>query len=378
MDIKTVDISKRLRHPYIMPVIAIENFKPVYPETKYNILSVDKNNILKYINQILLALDYAHGRMILLCNLFPENIYYFPDKDIIMIGNFTYSTYDDTVFKHFVPNNKNFLPPEVLIEGTVNEKSDLWILGLTVLQVLNGSNPQEITVKNHKGDYFQQLQQNIDLALKDIKQDVGDILTRILKIDYKQRSSVQELLKLNVFEQYYEENKHIINSYQSCPIVLNFIDTHNIKDYNEQVFSIFENIKNILNKYNNNVYFWILFNAIDLFNSLIVVSTLKKPEELRFSAFACFTLSFKLYFIEHKNNEVYNQVINGLDIEKLKVYERAYLRLFRHKIFRRNIFGFLLRLKKQVNVDKLFNYVINTAYTGELGDYAYKFTKSTQ
>ena len=88
---------------------------------------------------------------------------------------------------------------------------------------------------------------------------------------------------------------------------------------------------------------------------------------------ACITISFKLYYNDFNNHGVYEKLLNYADLDDLQKTENSILNTLRHKVYIRNIYGFLTDINKQVDIDSLYHYVINTVYTGELGDYAYNF-----
>lgn len=376
MNIKTIDISKRLRHPYLMPILNTIDDNPIYPVPNGNIYLIKKDNLIKYVNQILLALYYAHGRTIILNNIMPENIFYFQESDSIRIGNFSNSTYNDTIFRTYTSNNINYIAPEAFIESKVNTKSDIWMLGLTIFQVLYNFNPQENIIKEYgvNNMYIQKLDETIKKLINEIKNDnLVLLLSNLLEIDHKKRLSADQLLKLQIFNEYKDQNKNLINLYQSCPIRVDFIDSHNLNHYYETMEK-FQYIKDLFKTYNNDIYFWILFNGIEIFNKLITVRAVNTlMPMLDVISLACITISFKLYYNDFNNHGVYEKLLNYADLDDLQKTENSILNTLRHKVYIRNIYGFLTDINKQVDIDSLYHYVINTVYTGELGDYAYNF-----
>ena len=398
-DINEIDITMRLRQPYINPLLDLKvtdlkNYHLTFPLANGTLEKISsKTDPLKYMNQLLLALEYMHKRDIINADIKPANILYFEDEDCVKFNDFGSSTFDDTVLTNSLRGTIAYMAPETLLNMEICKKSDIWSLGLAFLFALYKelpqvravmfkesakaiSNPEDLIllVRKDKNLYLSNLQNFVYKSLSRIIDPViKDVLGKMLKINIEDRKSTSELLNLDVFQRFKEHNDEIREYYPGCNIRLEYLVFHDLRKYKD-AYKVFNNLfeyayEDLVSTVK--MLFWSLLNGIDIFNEII---TRKYDiDNEKYVAFACFIVSYKL--TPGFNTKDFNGFINKFEfsIQKYNDVEIKILSEINYKVYRKNIYSYLTSQYRYVDVDKLFDYAIKTEFEGELSEYAYRF-----
>lgn len=395
-NINELDITLRLRHPYINQLLDFRINKGsyifLYPIASGTLEKIGgKPNSLKYINQLLIGLNYIHHRDIINADIKPENILYFSDVDIVKYNDFGSSIINDIVFKNQFRGTLGFSAPETLLNNKIVKKSDVWSLGLTILFVLYQLEPQKRAIKlviepfyqykpadiirnlrKYNHNYLSNLSYQITVALKTVKDEIiKSLLKNMLRIKYKERKSVEELLKLEIFNEFRADNEEILKFYPGCNIRLEYLTYYNIKEQYDNAYNIFNLYKNYFNE--SIGIMWSIFNGIDIFNELITKKQLE-IEKISYFAISSVIVSLKLSF--YVNNSIYEKIYNSVEINE-EIYEKteySLLKAINYKVYRKNIYSYLLKNHKdKINIEKLFNFVTSINFEGELSEFVSKY-----
>lgn len=402
-DIKEVDISLRLRHPYVIQILDYTTDYVINDKTsKYAILypladgtfdslgeqipQEDRcEKFIKYFLQLILALKYIHDRGIILVDIKPKNILYFSKEDAVKFTDFGLSVYDDKIFRTGMHGTPMYAAPEVIFEHENREiykASDIWSLGMTFLETLIGYSPQKNAIrssnskniKNYKEKfnyYISQLDAELKIAFQKIKNnDIVRMLVKMLDVDYEKRITASELVNLPIFYKYRDNFTIIEKLYSGCPILLLYINAHNLLKH-KKISNILTYIFNHC-KYEGDYWGW--FNAVDIINYLLTINFIHDDEE--YITFAAFILSIKLYsrdYYELSNITTFIPTDFNIDYKVLEFNETKIFDKLNGKIYRKNIFSYLIDLKIKFNKKNLSKYVLSNNYEGEIPDYAYNF-----
>ena len=400
-DISELDITLRLRHPYINPLLAFEINKAkytfLYPIADGTLEKIKgKQNPLKYINQLLIGLSYIHHRDIIIADIKPSNILYFSSRDTVKYNDFGTCIFNDVVFKNSINGTLPYMPPEILLNNRIVKKSDIWSLGLTILFVLYGLTPQKRAlniIRNSKSvstndilndvksstSYLDVLFHHVQKALNSIKDDnIRLLLENMLKVNYKERKSVDELLKMQMFDQFKTDNEEILKFYPGCSIRLEYLTYYNIttKEYENAYYVFYKVFQQIFNCFYSQFcstrrlkFIWSVFNAIDIFNELITKRKVDQ-EKMSYTAIACLITSLNL--VVFVDIELFKDI--EIDQEKYEKIELDLLNAINYRVYRKNIYSYLLKNDKDIiDLHKLFDYATSSTFEGELSEFVSKY-----
>ncbi len=243
--INEISITSKLNHPNIVNILGmyIINNK-IYMYTKYAesnihqmiILNmITKDNLLYLIHQIVSGIYYLHSVKVTHNDIKPENIlvYYIDNKEIVRIADFGLSKYVNSIDTMLEIDNMMYNPPELIIIEDPNVfTTDMWQLGITILEMKTGNNPFDIEIRDPRDikynlankmfdvlgqppDYMIDLIEDIDLLEeidlrdseewisevinKEILEDVYNIIDNLLVWDPDNRFTISQLIKLPYF-----------------------------------------------------------------------------------------------------------------------------------------------------------------------------------
>ena len=177
----------------------------------YNIFPPDKKKKLKLkfcasiIKDIISAVYFLHNMNppLIDLNIKPENILL--SKDLVAkLGDFAWNTYLQEEINlrkaiHFTPS---YFTPETLLGKEYDESSDIWHIGALLYELVTATIP-------FIGGDFDIMKDNI-LKLKfywpkDINSDAKDLIQKILKLNPKERLSLEDMLKHPFITQYFPD-----------------------------------------------------------------------------------------------------------------------------------------------------------------------------
>ncbi|KAA6400921.1 MAG: putative serine/threonine-protein kinase Nek3 [Streblomastix strix] len=141
--------------------------------------------------QVLMSLKHLHSLKIVHRDLKPENI--FLDKDgNAKTGDFGLALKMESQSHVYAAGTKYYQPPEAHEQNQMTEASDIWALGVIVVEMFTGVHPfqgrtLDETVANIKNGRFKPLPDYIQGELK-------EIIIGMINVDSQKRPTVQKLL----------------------------------------------------------------------------------------------------------------------------------------------------------------------------------------
>lgn len=154
---KEIDIYRKLEHPNIISYIGSEIVDQKFCiyleyasggslESVYNKYGAFPERMIKqYLKQILAGLAYLHEKRVVHCDLKGANLL-LDANGAVKLGDFGCSEAFETsqsmsVLKGQVRGSLPWMAPEVLVNKSYGRRADIWSLGCTILELLNGGNP---------------------------------------------------------------------------------------------------------------------------------------------------------------------------------------------------------------------------------------------
>ena len=209
------------------------DFILVYNYILKNKIKERENIIAKLMKGIINALKYFHNsnNPKIFGNLNLENIYFKKDFSVILtipwrcyINEEKKINLNNYIYKppHF------YLAPEILKNEKYDEKADIWSLGVILYELITGEIPFE-------GNNIAQVKNNI-LKLnitwsKKIDVDAKDLITKILKIEPKERLSLDDIMNHKYINKNLNNNNKNLNFNNQLNINEKEKLLNKIKDY---------------------------------------------------------------------------------------------------------------------------------------------------
>ncbi|KAA6396604.1 MAG: putative MAP kinase kinase family domain protein [Streblomastix strix] len=156
-----------------------------------------KKKSFKVIFHTLTGLGYLHSQGIIHRNLKPENI--FVDKDgTTKMGDFGLAVKMMTKSYIKAARTKDYTPPEAIESNKMTFQSDIWSLGVILVELLTGKHPyegktQDETMKNISSGRMAPLP-------ADIKGEIKEMIVNMLNIDPSMRPTAQQLLETDIMQ----------------------------------------------------------------------------------------------------------------------------------------------------------------------------------
>ncbi|KAA6380386.1 MAG: putative aurora kinase [Streblomastix strix] len=174
-----------------------ENFRVLIETMKPWEIRKRKIKATIYMYQVLSGLHVIHSLKIVHRDLKPENIL------IDQFGNAKIADFGLAVVREdqsYIPpaGTKNYSPPETQLYNRMTELSDVWALGVIIVELITGVHPfegrtQDETVANITNGRMKPLPDEIQGELK-------DMLIKMLNVDADRRPTVVELLSSELME----------------------------------------------------------------------------------------------------------------------------------------------------------------------------------
>ncbi|MDR1015753.1 MAG: serine/threonine protein kinase [Coriobacteriales bacterium] len=102
---------------------------------------LDLDLVATVVKDVAAALEYAHENQVLHLDIKPDNIL-IDHKGHLKVSDFGLSQLSGTVgFAEPQGGTIGYMPPEQLMQGEVDERTDLWALAILLYQLLTGRNP---------------------------------------------------------------------------------------------------------------------------------------------------------------------------------------------------------------------------------------------
>jgi len=218
-----VEILRRLNHENVVKYLNSEiiSNKELFIYLEYiscgSLKSKTLNNgikdealIKKYLIDILNALQYLHSRGIVHRDLKAENIL-LTEEGSLKLADFSCSgqflLYDeefeeDTDQLTSLKGTLLWMAPEVIRQDKYGKKVDIWSLGCTIIEIINGANPwKNINIENDgQALYKIGLSNEIPEIPLNLSEKLTNLIECCLKRDINKRYSVEDLLRHPFFK----------------------------------------------------------------------------------------------------------------------------------------------------------------------------------
>ena len=172
-------------------------------------------------NQLISALQYIHSKNIAHRDIKPANI--FLDKySRLKLADFGLAIEAKSQKIQDAGGSLSYLPPEIARKGSYDPKlSDIWSLGITFYQMASGSLPWHPL---NVGDLLNAIESKSYENNENIPEQFKPVVFQMLKIDPKQRITLQALSSLELFQ---KKPKNSSYNSQARRHSLQLISTHN-------------------------------------------------------------------------------------------------------------------------------------------------------
>lgn len=148
---------------------------------------------LRFLYQTALGVKYLHDKKIIHRDIKPENLL-LDDGFNVKMCDFGWScVLEDNQVRESLCGTYEYMPPEILNEGTHTSKVDIWCLGILFFEMLHGYSP-------FPGNSINEVKHKIKNKPLWVKEGVSefskDLVSKLLNKDSDKRISVDELLSL--------------------------------------------------------------------------------------------------------------------------------------------------------------------------------------
>ena len=205
---KEISIMYNINHPYSVKLVnhfedneklyLIMELAPngnLYNLIQNNIKEKVKNMALikKLIVQSIEIIKYLHSKNIVYRDIKPENLLL--DNDFnIKLCDYGWATYfTPGKFLTVYCGTPEYVSPEVIKKYPYNEKVDIWGLGVLIFELVFGYAPFSSTFNEERFNNIKAGKINWPKDLNDEYKDLKDLIEKILKVDPKERISLDEI-----------------------------------------------------------------------------------------------------------------------------------------------------------------------------------------
>jgi len=164
-------------------------------------------DIISIMSQVLLGLGYAHSLNVIHRDLKPGNILLLPEKKVkIMdfgIAKITgdYTLTGDSTKPGRIIGTPNYMSPEQLVGKDINQRSDLYAIGLVLFELL--SRTKKLRATPPRGHQLRSLPKITTSVLKQfIPTEFIPVIIKALAPDQANRYQTAESFRTSLFEQY--------------------------------------------------------------------------------------------------------------------------------------------------------------------------------
>ena len=205
---KEISIMYNINHPYSVKLVnhfedneklyLIMELAPngnLYNLIQNNIKEKVKNMALikKLIVQSIEIIKYLHSKNIVYRDIKPENLLLDNDYNI-KLCDYGWATYfTPGKFLTVYCGTPEYVSPEVIKKYPYNEKVDIWGLGVLIFELVFGYAPFSSTFNEERFNNIKAGKINWPKDLDDEYKDLKDLIEKILKVDPKDRISLDEI-----------------------------------------------------------------------------------------------------------------------------------------------------------------------------------------
>ena len=205
---KEISIMYNINHPYSVKLVNhFEDNEKLYlimelaPNGNlYNLIQNNKKEnvknmilIKKLIVESIEIIKYLHSKNIVYRDIKPENLLL--DNDFnIKLCDYGWATYfTPGKFLTVYCGTPEYVSPEVIKKYPYNEKVDIWGLGVLIFELVFGYAPFSSTFNEERFNNIKSGKINWPKVLDDEYKDLKDLIEKILKVDPKERISLDEI-----------------------------------------------------------------------------------------------------------------------------------------------------------------------------------------
>ncbi|KAA6384299.1 MAG: putative serine/threonine-protein kinase Nek3 [Streblomastix strix] len=156
----------------------------------------------KYFYQILAGINHLHDMGIIHRDLKPENIL-IDGEGCVRIADFGLAMKMESKSQIYAAGTKVYQPPEAHIWNKMTKESDIWALGVIVIEMLTSKYPYEggsldVIIANIK--------KGKTINLSEISADMRVMILEMIQVDQSKRPSAQELLSNEIMKAYQQQD----------------------------------------------------------------------------------------------------------------------------------------------------------------------------
>jgi len=205
--IESFTVNDQNEYSIIMEYCSGGSLRTVIKEYKRKGQKIPKETVIKYMNQILLGMDYLHKKQILHRDLKPENLL-IDDKGNVKVSDFGMAKQMESTsaYTKSAMGTMCYSSLEALEGQNYSFDADIWSLGCIFHELcclespFNEKNVVALIRKLEARKY------DSSPILKGYNVDIKNIIASMLNFDRKKRPSCEELLKNELFKKYEKES----------------------------------------------------------------------------------------------------------------------------------------------------------------------------
>lgn len=147
----------------------------------------------KYISQLALALQHAHGKKVIHRDIKPENLLLGYHGEL-KIADFGWAVHAPNSRRETVCGTPDYLAPEIVNHQPYNHAVDLWTVGVLVFELLTGTAPFHDANREATRRKITRVEFDFPATVS-LSPEAKDFCRRLLKLAPEDRMSLEDLLK---------------------------------------------------------------------------------------------------------------------------------------------------------------------------------------
>lgn len=165
---------------------------------------VKTEQALSFFRQVTVAVAHLHKQNILHRDVKPENVLVKNDGCVKLCDFGFCAPYGVDVIRRTMCGTTEYLPPEILLGATQNNKVDIWCLGVLLYELLHKRTPFDSRSDNQL--LVDQNKQRIRFD-DTVSKEIRELISGCLKVDPKERMTAEEILRSSVFSNKKNDDK---------------------------------------------------------------------------------------------------------------------------------------------------------------------------
>ena len=216
----------------------------------------DERTTAQILRETISALQYLHSfnPPIIHRDIKPENLL-LNEGGRVLLADFGWSNFSDGDVRKTFCGTPEYIAPEMLLKKGHDTRVDIWSIGILMFELLSGYSP--FVAKSNQELYSNIRKLKIHWP-RDMPPLAKNLITKILKLDIKERPSLQEILDHQWFKQTKIIKPLLENNLNSQKDLLSY---HLLSGANEEILNRINNLLNLSGKDADNT------NAKNIMNS---------------------------------------------------------------------------------------------------------------